>query len=225
MSSQFNSFTKTSRNGLYPRPASGVFEEVRVLSESQDASRYLATLATSLREILQDYSERFRSVVVHTSFSMRRREVEQIERVLGELRTGSDGGRFAVLKFNDTNRFIGFAHAHNSLVPHKSTVLNLSARERLVWFEGLQYGQTALRRRVARPLHIHFSYPAELSPLDQEADLQDAINLSGANWRGFNAKSLPISIYYARLIAKYLEKFEEVGLPPVDVNTISPWFL
>ena len=33
--------------------------------------------------------------------------------------------------------------------------------------------------------------------IDNELNyLQDILNLSGSNWRGFNAKSMPISIYY-----------------------------
>ena len=55
--------------------------------------------------------------------------------------------------------------------------------------------------------------------------LQDAINLSGANWRGFNAKAMPVSVYYAQLIARYLKEFESHGLAAVDVNTLTPWFL
>ncbi|MDE0131521.1 MAG: Piwi domain-containing protein [bacterium] len=205
--------------------SSGIFEEVRVLGESPDEDRYLTTFAASLRQLLQDYSDRFHNVVVHTSFSIRRSEAEQIETVLAELGGAAEGRHFTVLKFNESDRFFGFAHAHNSLVPYESTVVPLSRREFLVWFEGLQYGQAALRRRVARPLHIRFTYPTELSSAGQEDDLQDAINLSGANWRGFNAKSLPVSIYYARLIARYLEKFDDYGLPPVDVSTLRPWFL
>ena len=205
--------------------SSGIFAEVRVLGESPNEDRYLTSFASSLRQLLQDYSDRFSDVVVHTSFSIRRSEAEQIETVLAELGAESENRHFTVLKFNESDRILGFAHAHNSLVPYESSVVPLSRREFLVWFEGLQYGQTALRRRVARPVHIRFTYPTELSAAVQKDDLQDAINLSGANWRGFNAKSLPVSIYYARLIARYLEKFDDYGLPPVDVNTLRPWFL
>ena len=79
---------------------------------------------------------------------------------------------------------------------------------------------------VAAPLHVQFIFPRrELTHGQQQAYLQDAINLSGANWRGFNAKSLPVSVYYAQLIARYLREFEEHGLPAVDVNVLTPWFL
>ena len=135
-------------------------------------------------------------------------------------------GEFVSLKFNDKNRFFGFAVGHNSRVPYESTVLRLSGNEFLIWFEGLQYGQPTLRKRVGSPLHIQFTYPHEKLPWQkQQVHLQDAINLSGANWRGFNAKSLPVSVYYAQLIAKYLKEFESHGLPRVNVDTLTPWFL
>ena len=111
-------------------------------------------------------------------------------------------------------------------MPYESTILSLSRSEFLVWFEGLQYGRPTVRDIVGGPVHVQFTYPdAKIGLERQRAHLQDAINLSGANWRGFNAKSLPVSVYYAQLIAKYLKEFENHGLPPVDVRVLTPWFL
>ena len=129
------------------------------------------------------------------------------------------------MKFNDRNSFFGFASGHNSRVPYESTVVSLSHSEYLVWFEGLQYGQSALQKMVGGPLHVRYAYPDRIGESEKRMFLQDAINLSGANWRGFNAKSLPVSVYYAQIIAKYLKEFEAHGLRPPDVNNIVPWFL
>jgi hypothetical protein len=51
------------------------------------------------------------------------------------------------------------------------------------------------------------------------------MNISGTNWRGFNAKSMPISVYYAKMIADFYRHFRELGLPDVDFESVSPWFL
>ena len=135
-------------------------------------------------------------------------------------------GEFVSIKFNDRSKFYGFAEDHNTRVPYESTVIPLARNEFLVWFEGLQYGRPALSEMVGGPLHVQFTYPRDgLSRDQQRAHLQDAINLSGANWRGFNAKSLPVSVYYAQLIAKYLKEFENLGLPDVGVDILKPWFL
>ena len=205
--------------------SSGIFEEVRVLAESGSEDSYLENFTRNLHAIIDEYETRFRNVVVHTTFSVRRRELESIANVL-EQRRRTKRGEFVALKFNDRNRFFGFASEHNSRVPYESTVVKLSGSEYLVWFEGLQYGRPVVREMVAAPLHIRFIFPqGELTHGQQQAYLQDAINLSGANWRGFNAKSLPVSVYYAQLIARYLKEFEEHRLPNVDVNILTPWFL
>ena len=206
--------------------SSGDFEEVRVLGEDQDEERYIESFSTNLRRIFEDYSSRFSSFVVHATFSIGRRELESVAAALSEQKEKQEEvGEFVSLKFNDRNRFFGFAVDHNSRVPYESAVLPLSRKEFLVWFEGLQYGRPTVHKMVGNPLHVQFTYPNELEQHQQRAHLQDAINLSGANWRGFNAKSLPVSVYYAQIIAKYLKEFESHGLPTVDVNVLTPWFL
>ena len=207
--------------------SSGVFKEVRVLGEDRNEENYIKDFSTNLRKIFADYSSHFSSFVVHTTFSIQRRELESVAAALaGQKEQQEEAGEFVSLKFNDRNGFFGFAGDHNSRVPYESTMISLSRDEFLVWFEGLQYGQRTIRGMVGGPLHVKFTYPGKgLTPDQQRAHLQDAINLSGANWRGFNAKSLPVSVYYAQLIAKYLKEFEKHGLPKVDVGILTPWFL
>ena len=207
--------------------SSGVFEEVRVLGEGQDEEHYLQAFSSNLQGIFDAYSDRFSSIVVHTTFAIRQRELASIADALSRQRARSNGGEFVSLKFNDRNRFFGFAVGHNSRVPHESTVISLSSSEFLVWFEGLQYGEPTINKMIGNPLHVQFMYPhfEELHFEQKQAHLQDAINLSGANWRGFNAKSLPVSVYYAQIIARYLKEFETHNLSPIDVNTLTPWFL
>jgi hypothetical protein len=133
---------------------------------------------------------------------------------------------FVTMKFNDRNKYFGYASSQNSLVPHESTVVKLSRNEYLVWFEGLQYHNPSVIKRYGRPVHIRFDYPLDGLPEGRKRDyLQDAVNLSGANWRGFNAKSLPVSVYYAQLIAKYVGRFQELGLEDVELTELPPWFL
>ena len=166
--------------------SSGEFEEVCVLGDDQDSEKYIESFGTNLRNIFKKYSDRYSSFVVHTTFAIRRQELDSIAEVLREQKTKSESGEFVSLKFNDRNRFFGFSIGHNSLVPHESTVIRLSHNEFLIWFEGLQYGQATLRKAVGNPMHVKFTYPnEELSKNQQRAHLQDAINLSGANWRGF----------------------------------------
>ena len=206
--------------------SSGVFEKVTVLGDRLDENEYMREFNTNLQQIFNDYSEQFSNFVIHSTFAIRRTELEAIHNVLSERQSQSNDGEFVSLKFNDRNRFFGFAAGHNSRVPYESSLVRLSKNEFLVWFEGLQYGRPNVDKMVSNPVHVQFTYPLEeLSRDRHRAHLQDAINLSGANWRGFNAKSLPVSVYYAQLVAKYLKEFEKRGLPALDVDTLTPWFL
>lgn len=207
--------------------SSGVFKEVRVLAETRDENRYIDEFSESLRKIILDYSGAFSSFVIHSTFTIRMNELQAIADVLESQSSDPNrSGTFVSMKFNDRNGFFGYAMKHNSLVPFESTVLEVSDDEFLVWFEGLQYNSSTVRKHVGGPVHVKFTYTSR--PLNRDHKLtylQDSLNLSGANWRGFNAKNLPVSVYYANLIARYLKEFDRNGLPTVDVNIIKPWFL
>ena len=206
--------------------SSGVFKEVRILGDNTDENNYIRNFSSNLRQIVKDYSNEYSSFVVHATFAIRRRELEAIAAVLTDAKNESRSGEFVSLKFNDRNPFFGFAVHHNSRVPYESSMIRLSEHEYLVWFEGRQYGHRPLLKMVGNPLHVQFTFPYHgLSMEQQKAHIQDAINLSGANWRGFNAKSLPVSIYYAQLIARYLKEFDHRQLQRIDVEIFKPWFL
>ena len=205
--------------------STGAFQEIRLLGTADDEESYIDAFHNSLRKIFEDYSDRFSSFVVHSTFSIRRRELDSIAVALGAQEAAGGDGYFVSMKFNDRNCFFGFSSGHNSRVPYESSVVSLSRSEYLVWFEGLQYGQSTLQKMVGGPLHVRYAYPDRIGETEKRMFLQDAINLSGANWRGFNAKSLPVSVYYAQIIARYLKEFEAHGLPRLDVDNIVPWFL
>ena len=205
--------------------SSGAFQEIRLLGTADDEESYIDAFHSSLRRIFEDYADRFSSFVVHSTFAIRRRELDSVAAALDAQQSTGGEGDFVSMKFNDRNRFFGFSSGHNSRVPYESSVVALSRSEYLVWFEGLQYGQSTLQKMVGGPLHVTYAYPDRIGESEKRRFLQDAINLSGANWRGFNAKSLPVSVYYAQIIAKYLKEFDAHGLGPLDVDTIVPWFL
>jgi hypothetical protein len=105
-------------------------------------------------------------------------------------------------------------------------VAPLSRKEFLMWFSGLGMEDSKAPKKPERPVHVRVLYPEEpLSEIDVKRVMQDSMNIAGANWRGFNAKSMPISVYYAKLIAQYYAHFREANLPEIDFESLSPWFL
>lgn len=204
--------------------SSGVYQRIRVLSESSDEQQYLNGLTGKLSELIEEFSDKYSMVAIHATFALRKKEMQAIEESAGSSR--EDWPRVVVLNFDDRSKYMGFAMWNNSRVPFESTVVELSPYEYIVWFEGLQYGKNALLRRVGRPMYIKFGYGS--AGLDRDAKrrfLQDAVNLSGANWRGFNAKTMPVSVYYAKLIAKYIGNFDKLGLETISIDDVHPWFL
>lgn len=188
---------------------------------------YLAKLKANLREVLLAHTGRYESFVLHLTFRMKKREIETIKELLRELKgEGSPESKFVALKFNDHNEFFGFSADHNSRIPYEGTVAPLSRKDCLLWFSGLGLEDRKAPKKPERPVHVRVLYPdAPLSEGDLKRVLQDSMNIAGANWRGFNAKSLPISIYYAKLIADYYGHFREAHLPELDLENLSPWFL
>jgi hypothetical protein len=207
--------------------SSGLYEDLRVLSRSPRQDTYLEQLTSSLTKILMEYTGRFKKFAFHTTFSIRKSELAAIQKAIETHASKTPNPtEFVVLKFNDNNKFFGYSPNSNSMVPYESSFVRLSSKEYLVWFEGLQYHNPNVYRRIGGPVHINFIYPGQELDEQRKTDyLQDAVNLSGANWRGFNAKSLPISIYYAQLVARYLREFDRLGLEEIELSNLTPWFL
>ena len=128
-----------------------------------------------------------------------------------------------MIKVNTENKFFGFAD-NNTLVPYESSFVKLDKGEFLVWFEGLQYGKELVNKRTSNPVHIKFLQIPDENNFKEY--LQDIINLSGANWRGFNSKSTPVSIYYSKIISEYTSHFEKYeDFKSEQISNIKPWFL
>jgi hypothetical protein len=217
--------------------SSGLYKDLKTLGRSDDEETYLKDLRENLCKVLEEYTGRFDKFAIHTPFSLQYEEMEAIQEALDMYAKQTSRVELVVLKFNDDNKFFGYALGSNSLVPYESSYVELSNDEFLVWFEGLQYHNPSVKKRVGRPVHIQFVYPRNkqnesqnhhpsgLTAEQKRNYLQDAANLSGANWRGFNAKSLPVSMYYAQLISRFFKEFNRLGLEEIELDSLTPWFL
>jgi hypothetical protein len=184
-------------------------------------------LRESLRELLVASATKFSQVVIHTSFKLKHREIDAIQKVAQEVSTdiGTGGSRFAVVKVNHTNFFFGANRAVNSLVPFEGTRVKLGPGEYLVWFEGIFPDKVTVTKPFPGPTHVQFLRVSDEKTVSEEEVLQELVDLSGANWRGFNAKSAPVSVFYCHLVADIIHNFNERGLPLPAVEELRPWFL
>ena len=209
--------------------SSGLYKDLIILSSGEEEEDYLKNLRKHLQEVIKQYSDDYDKFVIHTTFSINKDEIGVIKKLVTQMSSDETQDReFVVMKFNDKNKYFGYATENNSLIPYESSFMKLSRDEYLVWFEGLQYHTSSSAKSIERPVHVQFLYsPEHFNDENKKSHLQDALNLSGANWRGFNAKSFPVSVFYAKEIAKYINAFREINLNEnnIDWTGITPWFL
>ena len=202
--------------------SSGLYKTLEVLAEENSEASYLNKLKNNLVRILKESKEALYSTcVLHLPFKIKRKEIDAISDAIKQVNEID----LVVIKVNIDNKYFGYSF-HNTLVPYESSFVKLSKNEYLVWFEGLLYGKEIVDKRLSNPVHIQFLNISTKKSFDERTFLQDILNLSGANWRGFNAKSIPISIYYSQIIAKYTEAFEQIeGYEEGAISNDKPWFL
>ena len=208
--------------------SSGVYKDMAILGDSKDRNHYMKQIKIKIEEIIRLYQHEFKKFVIHTPFKLKNRELDAIKDSLQALSDSLALAEleFVVMKVNTNNRFFGYYPQSNSLVPYESTCLQLSSKEYLIWFEGIQINKPNVSKRFSGPTHVEFYYAnRNLSYLVKVQYLQDIINLSGANWRGFNAKASPVSIYYCQLIARRIKEFDARGYKNIPIESSTPWFL
>ncbi len=208
--------------------STGLYQDIKVLGASENQSNYMQQVRRSIQVIVENYSQRFNQIVIHTPFKLKKKDLDNITETLKELSGKEEYCKidFSVIKINIKNKFFGYYTNSNGLVPYESSCLELSNKEYLLWLEGINQSDTTIRKRYSGPVHIEFHYSnTRLSSQQKMLLIQDIINLSGANWRGFNALSLPISIYYCKLISDLLSALKEKGYQDTEIEDSKPWFL
>jgi hypothetical protein len=202
--------------------SSGLFRDIQVLGEGVEDDDYYDQLISNISKIINNSG--FKKVSIHCPFRISKPKI--LEKVVQKI--GQDV-ELSVLVINNKNDFFGFDYNNNGLVPFESTYLKLASDEFLVWFEGLQYNNPKITKRFGNPLLIKFWYinrPEFYKDYTYKENLlQDCINLSGANWRGFKAKQLPVSVFYCQRISEFIAKFKEYNLDHIEISNLKPWFL
>ncbi|GAA4419164.1 hypothetical protein GCM10023187_53230 [Nibrella viscosa] len=202
--------------------SSGIYRKLEVLADDHSEESYLDALQRNLISLIKGPEfAHYTRCALHIPFKIKRSEITAIQTAISDIRDID----FKVIKINTKNKFFGYSE-HNTRTPYESSLMEINRNEFLVWFEGLRMGEEILNERVSPPVHIEFLNSEGTSKDPVDTYLQDIINLTGTNWRGFNAKVKPISIYYSTIIAKYCKAFE--AYPDFRKEMLSlniPWFL
>jgi|GEM_PF-2548827 hypothetical protein len=204
--------------------SSGLYKSLEVFSNELKKEEYLLRLREHVTSIISQYSTEYQKIVIHTPFRIKNEELDEIRKAIDDTNTISI--KFVVIRINVFNDYFGYNKQRNSLVAFESSLVQISNTKYLVWFEGLK-AKTDERpnKRFSGPTFIEFHYPQELTEQEKISYLQDIINLSGANWRGFRAKAEPVSIYYCKLVTSFIKQFRAIGYEKLDFKNFQPWFL
>jgi hypothetical protein len=201
--------------------SSGEFKSIKQLADETDKSKFIESITKNVSEIIQE-NKNYNKIIFHIPQKINKEEIQIIENILT---SANNDIELSIIKINDKSNFLGFNLNINPLVPYESSVVKISSTEYLLWTKGLNYNNKA-QKRYGHPLHITFYYSNKKDNFKSHNPyLQDILNLSGANYRGFNAKSLPVSIFYPKLIANFSKHFKELRLELITKDTEKPWFL
>jgi argonaute-like protein implicated in RNA metabolism and viral defense len=130
--------------------------------------------------------------------------------------------RVDFVKITDEERFFALDDESPDQVPRRGTCIKLSKSDYLLYTEGSEERQTWANRPPSAVHVRHFGAQAnEMATRDVVGQVHD---LSLSNWRAFNARGFPVSIYYSNLISRILQKAD---LSEVKGETIKDrlWFL
>ncbi len=179
-------------------------------------------MTEKIPEIIKNYSQyQYKKVVFHIPEKIKHEAIKKIEDALRQFDKSIE---LYIIRVNDDSKFFGYAINNNSLIPYESTYIKLSHNEFLLWTEGLNFHNPTPRKRYANPIYIDFYYSNQES-VNYESFLQDILNLSGVNYRGFNAKALPVSMFYPKLISNFYKHFKKYNLQfPIEKKD-KMWFL
>ncbi|MCA9732573.1 hypothetical protein KC799_10610 [candidate division KSB1 bacterium] len=203
--------------------SSGEFIAIKQLANETDKSKFLRGISESIVKLIEDHPE-YNKIVFHIPQKITHEEIAKIENTLQEINTNIE---LSIIKINDNPKFTGYHLSENTLIPFESSYAQLSENQYLLWSEGLNYHNKKAVKRYSNPLHVSFYYTNRKNNdfEDHTKYLQDILNLSGANYRGFNAKALPVSVYYPKLIANFSKHFKELDLNFATQDSKKPWFL
>lgn len=169
---------------------------------------YVKGLEGLVVDAYQEYESNFgipQSLIVHFHKRPGGREIEAIDNALEHLRHTIP---YALIHLNEFSLFRLFDTAHNSYVPQAGLQINLSLRRALLLLDGRENDK---RNRMGVPnvWDISMDKRSTLSVNEFPRLVSQIHRFAKVNWRGFNAKSIPVTINYSKLIC---DQVLEIGL-------------
>lgn len=185
--------------------ARGLFQFLALADVTDDRKKYLTLLGNVVSTSLQRAEALGRvvsSVTLHVPKHMSR---EEMDAIYGAVRGHAKQNilQIVVVKISEEETFFAVDTGFKDGIPHRGTVLQLNDRDYLLYTEGRDEKETWANYRMPVALRITPQHGSR-HPGGIKTVIRQINDLSQVNWRGFNARSKPISNYYGTLIARLL---------------------
>lgn len=125
------------------------------------------------------------------------REVEAIQRAFQHLDTSVP---YALVHINDDSSYRLFDFTHPTYIPPSGLKVELSQRNVLLLLDG-RIGDKRTGRGVPTVLDVSFDHRSPMSPGEFPRLVRQIYDFARVNWRGFNARAVPVTLNYSHLIA------------------------
>lgn len=216
--------------------ASGVFRSVRTLANDQNEVNYAKGLGDNLkrhlRELINGGTELPKRVVLHCSFRLSNLAMSEVRDAIAACRREDSAfPNVFVMRINTRHDYFGFDDSNAARVPRENSLVRIGKGRYLLWTEGVVQGR-ALTGRISNPVYVVFDHVSgELDIAVEKELLEDLCCLSGANWRGFHARTRPVSVLYCELVGDFIRNIRDYAnmgkknLVLPDVEQFVPWFL
>jgi hypothetical protein len=176
------------------------FSLAELAQTPEEFATALRNAVTSSVRRAADTSVAVRRLTLHIPKDMSRDEAKIISEAASSQASGNLEVR--VVKVTDEEHFFAVDSSRADGVPERGTVVQTADRDFLLYTEGREENR-AWKFRVPTALRISPQRGA-LSSAEALELVRGVHELSQVNWRGFNARSRPISVFYGSLIARML---------------------
>lgn len=184
--------------------ARGPLKFISLARVAKTRNEYLHGLQQIVKTTLskaEQISNQVASLTVHVPKEMQRTEMNEIKLAARSYKAKTLLHTL-VIKVTEESRFFAVDDRYQDGIPRRGTAVQVSDRDFMLYTEGREEKETWTTRL---PVALRVTPQGELLPRSRIIGALRHINdLSQVNWRGLNARSKPISIYYGNLIAKLL---------------------
>jgi hypothetical protein len=205
--------------------SNGYYEQVwafkPAVTEDEYEQRLREAVAKSLEESYEKMDQAPRRLVLHLGSKTGAREIRAIEAAMKD--TGKQAST-AFLRLDDSSIYDLADGLAETMAPPKGLAVRLGERRLLLQAEGA----TALGPPDG-PILVELNKKSTVGPEALDELAAQAFRLSHASWRGFNARSKPVTLAYGEFLAQLAGFLEDVDLWDGQLlhNELRnrPWFL